>query len=98
MAFNLVGKVSQIVKEVGTRKDQTTYDKYKVVIATKNKDNSVKFLDVPVYLTKNVDMSIIDSKPIEVTSGWLSTNGESVQIVINGIKLPDQKDDADVPF
>lgn len=95
MALNLVGTVSKIKTEVAERKDGTKYNKYKVTIATKNNDGTSKFQDVPVVLTKNVDMSLIN-EPVEVQSGWLSTNGETLTIVINKVVKPEHK--ADVPF
>jgi hypothetical protein len=95
MALNLVGTVSKIKVEVAERKDGTKYNKYKVTVATKNNDGSTHFQDVPVVLTKNVDMSLIN-EPVEVQSGWLSTDGEKLTIVINKVVKPEHK--ADVPL
>lgn len=88
MALNVVGSISKIKVEVAERKDGTKYDKYKVVVATKNQDGTTNFQDLPVLLTKNVDKKLLTQSPIVIDSGWLSTNGESLTLVINKVSIP----------
>jgi len=90
MAINVVGTVSKIKTEVAQRQDGTKYDKHKLTIATKNQDGSVAFFDLPVYLTKNVDKSLIND-PVEIQSGWLGTNGETLHVVVNKVVKPETK-------
>ncbi len=90
MAINVVGTVSKIKTEVAERQDGTKYDRYKVTIATNNQDGSVSFMDIPVYLTKNVDKQIIN-EPVQIDSGWLTTNGDRLSIVVNKVSKPEKR-------
>ncbi len=90
MAINVVGTVSKIKLEVAERQDGTKYDRYKVTIATNNQDGSVSFMDIPVYLTKNVDKQIIN-EPVQIDSGWLTTNGDRLSIVVNKVSKPEKR-------
>ena len=90
MAINVVGTVSKIKTEVAERQDGTKQDRYKVTIATNNQDGSVSFMDIPVYLTKNVDKQIIN-EPVQIDSGWLTTNGDKLSIVVNKVSKPEKR-------
>ena len=91
MALNISGNVSSIKHERKTTKDNIEYDAYKVVVATKNQDGSAKFYDLPVYITKNVDTNILKESPISITNAWLSTNGETLSLVVNGVERVEKK-------
>ena len=94
MALNVVGTVSQVKVEDATRKDGTSYQKYKVTIMTNRQDGEKKFIDLPVILTKNVDKSLLSHKGVEI-QGWLQTDGEFIQLMVNKLSVVEK---ADAPF